>query len=117
MSSQSFSGALKPVPPVIIYSIFETMRMCWNVDYLNISHRDEDMVTEFAVEMSNICRVKTAISRGRVNKYLGMELDFGTCPGTLIISMIKYLQKIIDEFSEFLRGTKACPAGDNLFNI
>ena len=31
--------------------------------------------------------------------------------------MIKYLQKIIDEFLEVLRGTKACPAGDNLFKI
>ena len=31
--------------------------------------------------------------------------------------MIKYLQKIIDEFPEVLRGTKACPAGDNIFKI
>ena len=26
-----------------------------------------------------------------------MEIDFETCPGTLIVSMIKYLQKIIQE--------------------
>ena len=31
--------------------------------------------------------------------------------------MIKYLQKIIDEFSEVLRDTKACPVSDNIFNI
>ena len=52
-----------------------------------------------------------------MHDYIGMELDFGTYPGTLIISMIKYLQKIIDEFPEVLRGTKACPAGDNLIKI
>ena len=46
-----------------------------------------------------------------------MKLDFGTCPGTLIISMIKYLQKIIDEFPEVLRGTKACSTGDNIFKF
>ena len=47
-----------------------------------------------------------------------MDLDFRTSPGTMIISMIKYLlQKIIDEFSEVLRGTKAWPVGDNLFKV
>ena len=75
------------------------------------------MVTAFAVDMANIYGAKTTISRGRVHDYIGMKLDFRTCPGTLIISMIKYLQKIIDEFPEFLRGAKSCPAGDNLFKI
>ena len=93
------------------------MTVCWHVDDLKISHRDEEMVTAFAVEIANIYGAKTTISRGRVHDYLGMEVDFGTCPGTLIISMIKYLQKIIDEFPEVLRGTKACPAGDSLFKI
>ena len=46
-----------------------------------------------------------------------MELDFGTFPGTLIISMIKYLHKIMYELTEFIRGTKACTVGDNLFKI
>ena len=93
------------------------MTMCGHVDDLKISHRDEDMVTAFAVEMANIYGAKTTISRSRLHGYLGMELDFGTCPGTLIISMIKYLHKIIDKFPEVLRGTKACPASDNLSKI
>ena len=67
--------------------------------------------------MANIYGSNTTISRCRVNNYLGMELYFGTCPGTLIISVIKYLQKIIDEFPNVLRGTKACPVGDNIFKI
>ena len=67
--------------------------------------------------MANIYGAKNTISRCRVHDYLGMETDFGTCPGTLIIPMINYLQKIIDEFPEVLRGTKGCPAGDNIFKI
>ena len=67
--------------------------------------------------MANIYRAKTTISSGRVHNYLGMELYFGTCSGTLIIPMIKYQQKIIDEFPEVIRGTKDCPTSDNLFNI
>ena len=65
------------------------MNVCWHVDDLNISHRDEDMVTEFTVKMANIYRAKTTISRGRVHDYLGMGIYFGTCPGALIIYMIK----------------------------
>ena len=75
------------------------------------------MVILFAGNMTNIYGAKTTISRGRVHDYLGMKLELGTCPGTLIIYMIKYLQKIIDEVPEVIRGTKVCPAGDNLFNI
>ena len=46
-----------------------------------------------------------------------MQLDFGTCPGSMIISMINYLQKILDKWTEVLGGTKACPATDNLFKV
>ena len=35
----------------------------------------------------------------------------------MIILMIKYLQKITEEFPETLRGAKASPARDNLFEI
>ena len=44
-----------------------------------------------------------------------MALGTDICPGTVIISIVKYPQKIIDKFSEVLRGKKACPAGDTLF--
>ena len=46
--------------------------MCWHVDDLKISHRDKEMVTAFAVDMANIYRAKTTISRGRVHDYFGM---------------------------------------------
>ena len=35
----------------------------------------------------------------------------------MIISIIKYPQKAIEEFPEILRGTKAYPAGENLFKV
>ena len=44
-------------------------------------------------------------------------MDFGTDPGTIVVSMITYLQKIIEEFPAKLRGTKASPTRDNLFEI
>ena len=33
----------------------------------------------------------------------------------MIVLMIKYLQKVIDEFPEDIKSTRANPAGDHLF--
>ena len=110
---------VNPYDPCVANNMVDGAQMTvfWHVDDLKISHRDEDMVTAFAVDMANIYGAKTTISRGRVHYYLVMELDFGMCLGTLIISMIKYLQNIIDDFPEVLRGTKSCPADNDLFKI
>ena len=93
------------------------MTVCWHVDDLQISHKDENMVSAVAIKIAEIFGAKTTITRGRVHTYIGMELNFGTFSGTMIISMIKYLQTILDKFPEVLRSTKACPAGDHLFKI
>ena len=69
------------------------MTVCRHFDDLKISHRDEEMVTAFTVDMANIYKENTTILRCRVHDYLGIELYFGTCKGTLITSMIKYLKK------------------------
>ena len=46
-----------------------------------------------------------------------MDLYFESKPGEMIVSIIKYLQKVIEEWPEFLRGTKINPNTDNLFTI
>ena len=47
---------------------------------------------------------KTAICRGKVHEYLGMDMDWATDPGTIIVSRIKYLYKIIEEFPLLPQG-------------
>ena len=64
-------------------------------------------MSAFAIQIAKTYGPKNTISRGEVHDYLGMQLDFGTCPGSMIILMIKYLQKILDEWPEVLGGTKA----------
>ena len=110
---------VNPYEPCVANKMVDGAQMTvfWHVDDIKISHRDKEMLTAFTVDMENIYGAKNTISRVRVYDYIGMELYFVTCSGTLIIYMIKYLQTIIDEFPEVLRGTKACPAGDNLFKI
>ena len=49
--------------------------------------------------------------------YLGMDLDYGSEPGALIVSMIKYLTKVLEEWPEELRGSKINLHSDFLFDI
>ena len=93
------------------------MTICWHVDDLKVSHKDENAVTALAEKLAELYGPKTTISRGKVHGYLGMDIDWASVPGTTIVSMIKYLHKVIEELPEVLRGTKASPAGDHLFTI
>ena len=68
-------------------------------------------------DISDIYKGKVKTHRGGVHDYLGMDLDWESAPGELIISMIKYLQKIIDEWPEELSSTKINPANNTLFTI
>ena len=67
-------------------------------------------------EMSELYGSGTKSSRGKVHDFLGMDLDWSR-DGVFIVSMIKYLQKIIDDFPEEIRTTRATLANDNLFKI
>ena len=110
---------INPYDPCVVNKEVDRLQMtvCWHVDDLKVSHKDEATVTAFAIKVLELYGPKNTISRGTVHDYLGMDLDFGTEPGTLIMSMIKYLQKIIDEFPEVLKGTRVNPGGDWLFKI
>ena len=44
-----------------------------------------------------------------------MNLDFGSLPGVVIVSMIEYLTKVLDEWPEILRATKINPHTDTVF--
>ena len=66
----------------------------WHVDDLKVSHKDEDVVTYFAQELGRRNRNTLKIKRGKVFDYLGMDLDFESCPGTMLTSMILYRQHL-----------------------
>ena len=75
------------------------------------------MVTLFAQDLAKRNQDKIKIKQGKVFDYLGMDLNFKSAPGMLIISMIKYLQEVIKEWPEVLKGSKGNPYGDHLFNV
>lgn len=89
----------------------------WHVDDLKVSHKDEAVVSYFAQELAEKNQNKITVKRGKVFGYLGIDLDFESDPGTLIISMIKYLHKVIKEWPEELKGHKVNLHQDHLFAI
>ena len=93
------------------------MTICWHVNNLKVSHKYEDAVIALALKLPLLYVRNTTISRGKVHEYLGMEIDWLTKPGVMIVSMIKYLQNIIEEFPEAIKSTSPSPAGDHLFDV
>ena len=93
------------------------MTTCWHVDDLKVSHKIEYAVTALALNLASLYGPKTTISRGKLHGYLGMDIDWLTKPGVMIVSMIKYLQKIIEEFPEVIKSTSPSPADDHLFEV
>ena len=92
------------------------MTVCWHVDDLKISHIEEDAITDFCTRICGIFGNGTKIARGKVHEYLGMDMDWNQ-DGTMIVSMIKYLQKVIDNFPEIIRSTAVTPASEHLFQM
>jgi hypothetical protein len=87
----------------------------WHVDDLKVSHDDSEVLTDFGKWIKDKygdCKEH----RGKVHDYLGMELDYSE-PGRVKITMISYLQDIINEFPEEIIGTKVTPAADYLFKV
>ena len=56
------------------------------------------------------------VHRGKVNDYLGMDLDFSS-PKVLKIGIIKYIKKIHEDFLEEIKSSAATPAADHLFDM
>ena len=67
------------------------MTVCWHVIDLKVSHKEESAVTALAMKLGELYGSKTTICRGKVHEYLGIDMDWATDPGTMIVSMIKYL--------------------------
>ena len=53
---------------------------------------------------------------GNKHDYLGMDFELME-NGSLEVSMLQYLDTIIDEFPELITGKAATPAADHLFSV
>ena len=67
----------------------------------------------------NICKIfgnGTKFSRYKVHEYLGMDMDCSQ-DETMIIFMIKYLRKMVDDFPEVICSTSTTYAEEHIFIV
>jgi hypothetical protein len=90
----------------------------WHVDDLKVSHVKTKVVDDILDLMDGEFGKEEPMtrSRGKIHDYLGMILDFSV-PGELTIDMVKYVEKIIADMPEEMKGTSATPAAAHLFHV
>ena len=65
------------------------MTVCWSVDDLKVSQKEESAIDAIALKISNIFGNGTKVIRVKVHEYLRMDMNWSHY-GTMIVSMIKY---------------------------
>ena len=71
------------------------MTVCWYVDDIEVSQKDESAIYLFVLNIFKIFVNVTKVNRGKVLEYMVIDVDWYQ-DRTIIVSMIKYLQKIFD---------------------
>jgi hypothetical protein len=94
--------------------------VCWHVDDLKSSHVDSKVNDQFlewlekTYASDDIGHVKAV--RGKRHDYLAMILDF-SIPGILQVDMTPYVESMIEDFPEEIKGTTKMPWNQNLFKV
>ena len=96
----------------------QQMTVVWHVDNLRVSHVDAKEVEKFVQQMEETFGQETplTVSRGQVHNYLGMTLDFRT-KGEVQISMEHYINMMLQDAPEEMKGTATTPAAPHLFKV
>ena len=77
--------------------------MVWHVDDLMALCEDDFELMKFSCYLGNLYGPKLSIHVGRKYDYLGVDMEF--CKDwALEVSMFKYLQNVIEEFPELIKG-------------
>jgi hypothetical protein len=92
------------------------LMVIWHVDNLMGSCEDDFKLTKFSCYLAKIYGPKLHMHMGHKHDYLGVNMEFNE-DGTLDVSMFKYLQDVIDNFPEVIRGRAATPAAAHLFKV
>ena len=96
----------------------QQMTVVWHVDDLKVSHVDRAEVEKFVRQMEETFGKDTPlmVSRGQVHDYLGMTLDFRT-KGEVQINMEHYIDMMLQDAPDKMKGTATMPAAPHLFKV
>ena len=94
------------------------LTVAWHVDDLKISHEEEDALDEFISMMEAEFGEDSplSVSRGPIQQYLGMTLDFSE-RGKVVVKMDDYVKTMLNDAPSSMDGKAATPAAAHLFKI
>ena len=109
---------LNPYDPCVANKLVngQQLTVSWHVEDLTLSHATESAIMDVINHLKSIYGLNLKENIGSLQEYLGMTFDY-TKPGTVEISMDKYIANVIDSFPEQITGVSATPATDKLFAI
>ena len=84
----------------------------WHVDELKLSHKSSETLDQEIAWLESIYGPLVGY-KGNKYTYLGMNLDFSD--KKLKVSMIPYLQEVLDKFPDGIGKGVSTPAGNHLF--
>jgi hypothetical protein len=84
----------------------------WHVDDLKLSHVDKAVVDNKIKWLETIYGPLSG-SKGLQHTYLGMDMDFSA--GEVKVSMVPYMQELVDELPEVIGAPASTPAAMHLF--
>jgi hypothetical protein len=108
---------INPYDPCVANKMVNGKQMTvgWHVDDLKVSHKDPEVLTEFRKWLMlkySDCKEH----RGTFHEYLGMELDY-SIREKVKITMIPYLEEMLNEFPEEITTTRTTWAAEYLFKV
>ena len=94
------------------------LTVAWHVDDLKVSHVNESALDEFIEMMEKEFGGHTplSVSRGPIQEYLGMTLDFSV-GGQVTINMSDYVKTMLHDAPTSMDGKAATPAAAHLFRV
>lgn len=90
----------------------------WWVDDLKISHVDQSVIEAILARLNERFGKEQplTVSRGRIHDYLGMRFDY-TVPGQVQVTMFDFIDNFLNEVPSDMKGERATPAPNHLFDI
>ena len=90
----------------------------WHVNDLNMSHVDSEIVSsllsDIGSEYGKFSNMTT--TRVKMHRYPGVTIDYSST-GKLILSVVNYMGKVLNDTPEDIKGVSATPASRHLVYI
>ena len=90
----------------------------WHVDDVKVSHEDSKVIDDFIHKMEEEFGKEAPLTktRGKILDYLGMKLDY-TVEGQVTVNMREYVQMVVNQAPENMKGKASTPAASQLFEV